>query len=104
MTTPSSPATERRPPWPWVMLALGLIWTVAIRVPLILNAEDHLDSDLAVNGLTLLDAVNGHWRWHYPGTPHMGILPLLFSYPQAVLWGRIRSRWSAAGRSSGSSS
>jgi hypothetical protein len=69
------------------MLALGLIWTVMIRVPLILNAEDHLDSDLAVDGLTLLDAVNGHWRWHYPGTPHMGILPMLFSYPQALLCG-----------------
>ncbi len=87
MTTPFPPATVRRPWWPWVMLALGLIWTAAIRVPLILNAEDHLDSDLAVDGLTLLDAVNGHWRWHYPGTPHMGILPLLFSYPQALVYG-----------------
>jgi hypothetical protein len=70
-----------------VVLALGLIWTVLIRIPLILNAEDHLDSDLAVDGLTLLDAVNGHWRWHYPGTPHMGILPMLSSYPQALVWG-----------------
>jgi hypothetical protein len=69
------------------MLGLGLIWTILIRVPLILNAEDHLDSDLAVDGLTLLDAVNGHWRWHYPGTPYMGILPMLVSYPQALLWG-----------------
>ena len=69
------------------MLGLGLIWTVLIRIPLILNAEDHLDSDLAVDGLTLLDAVNGRWRWHYPGTPHMGILPLLFSYPQALIRG-----------------
>jgi hypothetical protein len=70
-----------------VILALGVIWTVLIRIPLILNAEDHLDSDLAVDGLTLLDAVNGQWRWHYPGTPHMGILPMLASYPQALLWG-----------------
>ena len=53
---------------------------------MILNAEDHLDSDLAVDGLTLLDAVHGHWRWHYPGTPHMGILPVLASYPQALIW------------------
>jgi len=58
-----------------------------IRVPLVLNAADHLDSDLAVDGLTLLDAVNGHWRWHYPGTPYMGILPMLSSYPQALVWG-----------------
>ncbi len=69
------------------MLALGLAWTAVIRVPLILNADDHLDSDLAVDGLTLLDAVNGHWRWHYPGTPHMGILPVIFSYPQALVCG-----------------
>ena len=66
-----------------MVLGLGLVWTVLIRVPLIVNAEDHLDSDLAVDGLTLIDAVHGHWRWHYPGTPHMGILPMFFSYPQA---------------------
>ena len=87
MTEPSSGAIVRRPRWPWVVLGLGLVWTVLIRVPLILNAEDHLDSDLAVDGLTLIDAVNGHWRWHYPGTPHMGIPPMLSSYPQALIWG-----------------
>ena len=87
MTTSSSARDRRRPRWPWVMLGLGLVWTVLIRIPLILNAEDHLDSDLAVDGLTLLDAVHGQWRWHYPGTPHMGILPLLSSYPQALVWG-----------------
>src|SRR5262249_1831859 len=54
---------------------------------LIVNAADHLDSDLAVDGLTLIDAVNGQWRWHYPATPHMGILPLFFSYLQALVWG-----------------
>ena len=52
-----------------------------------MNAGDHLDSDLAVDGLTLLDAVNGHWRWHYPGTPHMGGLPVLLSWVQARIWG-----------------
>ncbi|HZW33896.1 MAG TPA: hypothetical protein VFF52_24450 [Isosphaeraceae bacterium] len=87
MTTPSPTTIGRRPWWPWVILGLGLIWTVVLRVPLILNAEDHLDSDLAVDGLTLLDAVNGQWRWHYPGTPFIGILPMLLSYPQAVVWG-----------------
>jgi hypothetical protein len=80
-------APTQRFRWPWVALGLGLCWTVLIRVPLVLNAHDHLDSDLAVDGLTLLDAVNGHWRWHYPGTPYMGILPMLPSYPQAVIWG-----------------
>jgi hypothetical protein len=87
MTKPSSDAFARPPRWPWVVLALGLAWTALIRVPLILNAEDHLDSDLAVDGLTLLDALSAHWRWHYPGTPHIGILPMFFSYPQAVVWG-----------------
>jgi hypothetical protein len=80
-------ALKAGPRWPWVVLGLGLVWTAWIRVPLVLNAEDHLDSDLAVDGLSLLDAMRGHWRWHYPGTPHMGILPVLTSYPQAVLWG-----------------
>ena len=84
-------------------LALGGAGTGArldgfVRVPLIVNAEDHLDSDLAVDGLTLIDALHGQWRWHYPGTPHMGILPLFFSYPQAAhLGSRRRSPLSAAG-------
>jgi hypothetical protein len=87
MTIEPALASERRPRWPWVMLGLGLVWTVLIRVPLVLNAEDHLDSDLAVDGLTLRDACDGHWRWHYPGTPYMGIPPMLISYPQALIWG-----------------
>jgi hypothetical protein len=70
-----------------VVLALGLTWTVLIRIPLVLNAEDHLDSDLAVDGLTVLDAADGRWRWHYPGTPSMGIVPVLASYLQALVWG-----------------
>jgi hypothetical protein len=69
------------------LLALACGWIALVRVPLILNADVHLDSDLAVDGLTLLDAVNGHWRWHYPGTPHMGCLPVLLSWPQAALLG-----------------
>ncbi|WP_169976384.1 hypothetical protein [Tautonia rosea] len=88
MTTPNaSPSSDRSPRWPWLVLAMGLLWTSVLRIPLILAAADHLDSDLAVDGLTLLDAVNGSWRWHYPGTPHMGILPVLLSYPQALLYG-----------------
>jgi hypothetical protein len=87
MSTPTLDAPARRLRWPWVALGLGLLWTVLIRVPLVLNAHDHLDSDLSVDGLTLLDAVHGHWRWHYPGTPYMGILPMLTSYPQALVWG-----------------
>jgi hypothetical protein len=87
MSTQPPDALARRLRWPWVVLGLGLAWTVLIRVPLVLNAHDHLDSDLAVDGLTLRDALHGHWRWHYPATPAMGIPPLLFSYLQAVVWG-----------------
>jgi hypothetical protein len=87
MTDTPASAIIRLPRWPWVVLGLGLLWTVLLRVPLIVNAEDHIDSDLAVDGLTLLDAVHGQWRWHYPGTPHMGILPLFFSYLQALTFG-----------------
>ena len=87
MTNPRPPSETKYPHWPWLLLALGLFWTAAIRLPLILHATDHIDSDLAVDGLTLLDATQGHWRWHYPGTPHMGILPVLLSLPQAMIWG-----------------
>ncbi len=77
----------------WSRLALGsalvlaLIWGVIVRVPLILNAADHLDSDLAVDGIALREAVDGHWRWHYPGTPSIGSIPVLLSWPQARAWG-----------------
>jgi hypothetical protein len=87
MTKPIPDAMARPISWPWVVLGLGLVWAALIRVPLILNAEDHLDSDLAVDGLTLLDATHGRWRWHYPGTPYIGIVPIFFSYPQALAWG-----------------
>jgi hypothetical protein len=66
-------------------VALG--WEVLLRLPLVLNAATHLDSDLAVDGLTLLEAVQGHWRWHYPGTPAIGTIPVLLSWPLAVVWG-----------------
>jgi len=51
-------------------------------------AYKHVDSDLAVDGLTLRDFVqNGNWRWHYPGTPHIGTLAVLISLPAVALWG-----------------
>jgi hypothetical protein len=85
--TAATDEAPRRPRWPWVLLGLALTWAALLRVPLILNAEAHLDSDLAVDGLTLLDAVQGRWRWHYPGTPAIGIVPVLLSWPQAMVWG-----------------
>jgi hypothetical protein len=69
------------------VLIAAMAWVALVRVPLVLNAESHLDSDLAVDGLTLRDAAQGRWRWHYPGTPHMGILPMFLSLPQALAWG-----------------
>ena len=71
-------------------LALTLIILAAslIRWPMMVYAYKHLDSDLAVDGLTLRDFVqNGNWRWHYPGTPHIGTLPVLISLPAVALWG-----------------
>jgi hypothetical protein len=91
MNSPLHPGSPPDSPWhrlaPWIGLGLALGWTVAIRIPLVLNAEVHLDSDLAVDGLTLLDAVHGRWRWHYPGTPYMGIGPVLLSWLQGWAWG-----------------
>src|SRR5215831_18349668 len=86
---PATVPAERRLRWSpaWLVLGLAAAWAVLIRVPLILNADSHLDSDLAVDGLTLLDATRGHWRWHYPGTPHIGTLPVLLSLPQALAFG-----------------
>ncbi|WP_165230361.1 hypothetical protein [Aquisphaera insulae] len=62
-------------------------WCLLLRAPLILNAPSHLDSDLAVDGLTLIHAMHGHGRWHYPGTPFSGTLAVLLSLPQASIWG-----------------
>ena len=79
--------TPPAPRWPWALLLLAMAWVAIGRVPLILNAGTHLDSDLAVEGLTLAEAVRGHWRWHYPTATYMGIIPILLSYPQALIWG-----------------
>ena len=72
---------------PWVLLGLALAWVAVARIPLVVAAPAHLDSDLAVDGLTLLEATTGHWRWHYPGTPYIGSLPVLLSYGQAMVRG-----------------
>lgn len=71
----------------WLPLLLALAWIAVVRVPLVLNAANHLDSDLAVDGLTLADAANGRWRWHYPGTPAIGTPPVLASLPLVLVWG-----------------
>jgi hypothetical protein len=70
-----------------IALVLALGWSALVRVPLIVNAPAHLDGDVAVDGLTLREAVAGRWRWHYPGTPYMGTGAVLLSYPQAIIWG-----------------
>ncbi|MDG3005818.1 hypothetical protein [Paludisphaera mucosa] len=78
-----------------LLVALG--WSVVVRLPLVANAPVHLDSDLAVDGLTLRDAVDGHWRWHYPGTPYMGTGAVLLSYVPAKVWGASPSTLVAGG-------
>ena len=79
-TTPS-------PRWPWICLIAAMTWVAIVRIPLVLNAEVHLDSDLAVDGLTLLDAMRGHWRWHFPGTPQMGTPPIALAMIPAWVFG-----------------
>jgi hypothetical protein len=91
MLSSPSGADPRRPNKarlvPWLCLVVAAAWVVLLRVPLVLNARVHLDSDLAADGLTLLEAIHGHWRWHYPGTPFSGTIPVLLSYAQARAWG-----------------
>lgn len=84
-TEPPNPRPRRA--WGCLALALALGWVALARVPLVLNARAHLDSDLAVDGLTLIDALNGRWRWHYPATPFIGSPPVLLSWVQARIWG-----------------
>lgn len=86
-TTLPPPDRPARPRWPWACLALAMAWVALVRIPLVLNAETHLDSDLAVDGLTLLEALRGDWRLHYPGTPHIGTPAVALSLPQAAAWG-----------------
>ena len=76
---------------PWAALVAAMAWSAVIRAPLIVNADVHLDSDLAVDGLTLMEAIQGHWRWHYPGTPYTGTGAVLLSWVQAKVWGASAS-------------
>jgi hypothetical protein len=87
MTSSTAEVPTRRPRWPFFALAAALVWVLLVRVPLVMNADSHLDSDLAVDGLTLTEATQGYWRWHYPGTPHMGTLPVALSWIQAIFLG-----------------
>ncbi len=88
MCEPSdSPATPKSPRWPWICLLAAMAWVAIVRVPIVLNADSHLDSDLAVDGLTLIEATQGYWRWHFPGTPYMGTPPVWLSLPGALLFG-----------------
>jgi hypothetical protein len=84
---PTSGRTFASPVMPLLCLVAAIAWSVLLRVPLVLNAPVHLDSDLAVDGLTLQEALDGHWRWHYPGTPYTGIGAVLLSWIPARIWG-----------------
>ncbi|MFM7129042.1 MAG: hypothetical protein ACKO0V_06765 [bacterium] len=69
-----------------LMACLAL--AIYLRWPMVASAARHMDSDLAVDGLTLRQFVEeGKWRWHYPGTPHIGMAPMLLSLPAVAAWG-----------------
>ncbi|HEV3121721.1 MAG TPA: hypothetical protein VGY53_07455 [Isosphaeraceae bacterium] len=87
MATSSSAAVAKVPLWPWLLLALALGWVALVRVPIVINAQTHLDSDLAVDGLATADVARGQWRWHFPATPHIGIASALCAAPQMRIWG-----------------
>ncbi len=56
-------APRRSPGWPWAFFVLAVAWSTLIRIPLVVNAPRHLDSDLAVDGLDSLGTRHsGHWR------------------------------------------
>jgi len=83
----AAPGPDLAPKWAWVAAVVALAWVAVARIPLVLASPAHLDSDLAVDGLTLLGATRGNWPWHYPGTPYIGSLPILLSYGQAMIRG-----------------
>ena len=83
----SESESDRSRFYPWIVLGFALAWANAARVPLIIHASKHLDSDLAIDGLVLRELTRGGLRWHYPGTPHVGITAAFLSFPQALVWG-----------------
>jgi hypothetical protein len=87
MATQSPAPVARMPGWSWVVLALALGWIALVRVPIVLNATTHLDSDLAVDGLRVAEVAQGRWRWHFPGTPTIGIASALCAAAQMRIWG-----------------
>ncbi|MBI1323556.1 hypothetical protein GC170_10270 [bacterium] len=59
-----------------------------LRLPMIVHADRHLDSDLAVDGLVLREYLRtGDLEWAYPGTPHIMTLPVFLSLPAVRVWG-----------------
>jgi hypothetical protein len=86
-TPPAAPPSRRASRLGLALLGLGILVAVLLRVPLVLNAAAHMDSDLAVDGLTLAELLAGRIRLHFPGTPAIGTPPLLFSLPPALVWG-----------------
>jgi hypothetical protein len=59
-----------------------------LRLPMLVHAQEHLDSDLAVDGLVLREYLRtGKLDGSYPGTPHISTLPVFLSLPATTIWG-----------------
>ena len=68
-------------------LVVALLAVLALRVPMITDSVEVLDSDAAINGLTLKHLLEGQWRWHYPGLHYMGVTELFLALPGGLLFG-----------------
>jgi hypothetical protein len=94
---PSPPAGRNLKAWPWLALAAALLAAGLIRIPLAANVRTHMDSDLAVDGITMMDALHGHFRWHYPATPAVGTASLALTVPAGAILGPTPDALAAAG-------
>lgn len=69
-------------------LATILAFAFWLRLPMVVHADRHLDSDLAVDGLVLREYLRtGKLEASYPGTPHIMTLPVFLSLPAVKVWG-----------------
>ncbi len=84
----SSDSKSRNAAVTLVCLVLILAFAFWLRLPMIVHADRHLDSDLAVDGIVLREYLRtGKLDGAYPGTPHIATIPVFLSLPAVRFWG-----------------